>query len=136
MGIDINCSRCRHIEDKQVFYFRRELLDVLRNYLKQQNYEKELKYINWFYQYETDDIERVLTITEEEKAEAIQSLEEKELNGLFFWIFLEEEDIITPYQAGRFIKTYEKIKHLMDRKFLNLSILYHCYTKGYNLECW
>lgn len=136
MGIDINCSCCRDIEDKQIFSFRRKLLDILRIYLKEKNYEKELKYIHWFYRYEEDDEERVLTITEEEKKEAIQLLEEKELDGLFFWIFLGQEDIIRPTQAGRFIKTYNKIKHLMDEKFYNLHTIYHCYQKGHTLQCW
>lgn len=136
MGININCSRCTNIEDKQTFFFRRKLLDILRKYLKEQNYEKELKLIHWFYREEKDDEERVLTITEEEKTEALELLKEKELDGLFVWIFLDEDDTIRPYQAGQFLKTYNKIKHLMDEKFYNLHIIYHCYNKGHNLECW
>ena len=136
MGININCSRCKNIEDKQTFSFRRKLLDILRKYLKEQNYEKELKLIHWFYREENDDEERVLTITEEEKTEALELLKEKELDGLFFWIFLDEDDTIRPYQAGRFLKTYNKIKHLMDEKFYNLHTIYHCYNKGHDLECW
>lgn len=136
MGININCSSCTDVEDKQTFFYRREFLDILRKYLKEQNYEKELKYIHWFYREEEDDEERVLEITEEEKKEALELLKEKELDGLFFWIFLDEESIITPYQAGRFLKTYDKIKHLMSKKFYNLFIIYHCYKKGHYLECW
>lgn len=136
MGIDINCSCCDEIEDKQIFSFRRKLLDILRTYLKEKNYEKELKYIHWFYREEEDDKDRVLTITEEEKTEARELLKEKELDGLFFWIFLGQEDIITPYQAGRFLKTFDKIKHFMDEKFYNLHTIYHCYKKGHNLQCW
>lgn len=136
MGIDISCSRCNEIEDKQIFFFRRKLLDILRTYLKEKNYEKELKYIHWFYREEEDDKDRVLTITEEEKTEAIELLKEKELDGLFFWIFLGQEDIITPYQATRFLKTFDKIKHLLDEKFYNLHTIYHCYKKGHNLQCW
>lgn len=136
MGIDIHCSCCDEIEDKQIFSFRRKLLDVLRKYLKEKNYEKELKYIHWFYREEEDDKDRVLTITEEEKTEAIELLKEKELDGLFFWIFLGQEDIITPYQSTRFLKTYNKIKHLMDETFYNLNTIYHSYKKGHNLQCW
>lgn len=136
MGINIHCSCCDGIEDKQTFSFRRKLLDILRKYLKEKNYEKELKYIHWFYREENDDEERVLTITEEEKTEAIELLKEKELDGLFFWIFLDEDDTIRPYHARRFLKTYHKIKHLMDETFYNLHTIYHCYNKGHDLQCW
>ena len=138
MGIDIYCSHCTNIEDKQIFFFRRKLLDILRTYLKEKNYEKELKYIHWFYREEEDDKDRVLTITEEEKTEAIKLLTEKELDGLFFWIFLGQDDIITPYQATRFLKTFVQIKHCMEKneRFYNISIISHCANKSHILNCY
>ena len=136
MGIDINCSCCEGIQDKQIFSFRRKLLDALREYVKNENYEKELKYLNWLVRYDEEDKDRVLSITDEERIEAKELLKEKDLDGLFFWICLEEEDVITPYQAGRFLKTYDKIKDYIHERFLNLSIIRHCYGKGHKLICW
>lgn len=138
MGIDISCSKCPSFEGKQIFSYRRQLLDALRKYLSvnKETHEKELKYINWFYREEDDDNERVLTITEEEKTEAKKLLNEKDLDGLFCWTFLDQEDIITPYQAGRFLKTFKKIQPYFNEKFLDLNILTHCYYKNHNLQCW
>tara|TARA_X000000950_G_C13539157_1_gene506867 strand:- start:236 stop:412 length:177 start_codon:yes stop_codon:yes gene_type:complete len=54
-----------------------------------------LKLINWLYREDEDDEERVLTITDDEKQKALQQLEENKLDGLFCWIFLEQEDYIS-----------------------------------------
>lgn len=86
MGIEIYCSVCKNIEDRQSFSSKRKLLDLLRKYLREQNFKKELKYIHWLYREDQDDKDRVLTITEEEKLEAKELLAEKKLDGLFFWI--------------------------------------------------
>ncbi len=59
------------------------------------NHELELKLINWLYREDEDDEERVLTITDDEKQKALQQLEENKLDGLFCWIFLEQEDYIS-----------------------------------------
>ena len=127
---------CDEIDDKQIFSSRRKLLDALRKYVKAKNYQKELKYLNWLVRDDEEDEDRVLTITEEERIQAKELLKEKDLDGLFFWICLEEGDIITPYQAGRFRQTYVKIKDYLDEKFYNLGTLRHCYVKGHRLETW
>ena len=91
MGIDVYCKQCKRWLGKQCFSYRAELLDALRAYLKEnkENHELELKLINWLYRYEEDD--------EEQKAK--EQLREHKLDGLFCWIFLEEEDYIPYYTA-------------------------------------
>ncbi len=138
MGIDVNCKQCHKWLGKQCFCYRAELLDALRAYLKnnKEKHELELKYINWFYREEYDDEERVTTITEEEKTRAKQELRQNKLDGLFCWIFLEEEDFISHQTAARFLDSYDIIKEFMKDGFLDLGILTHAAHYKHNLECW
>ena len=138
MGIEIYCSVCKNIEDRQSFSSKRKLLDLLRKYLREQNFKKELKYIHWLYREDQDDKDRVLTITEEEKLEAKELLVEKKLDGLFFWIRLDNESIITPYQATRFLKTFVQIKNCMEKneRFYNIGIISHSANKSHILNCY
>ena len=87
MGIDVYCKQCRRWLGKQCFFYRAELLDALRAYLKEnnENHELELKLIHWLYRYQEDDEERVTTITEDEKQKAKEQLREHKLDGLFCW---------------------------------------------------
>ena len=96
MGIDITCTSC-NFEGKQCFSSRRELLDALRKYLvaHRQTHRVELDYVNWIYREEEEDEHRLEYISEEKKIEARKLLREKELEGLFFYISLEEEDHIS-----------------------------------------
>lgn len=137
MGIDINCEDCK-FEDKQCFSYRRELLDALRAYLKKnrENHELELKYINWFYRDIKDDEERVLTITHEDEQKAIQLLQEKKLDGLFCWIFLQQQDYISYTTAEEFLESYKKIKSFIKDRFIDLNILAHAAQNKHNLKCW
>jgi hypothetical protein len=137
MGIDINCEDCK-FEGKQCFSYRRELLDALRAYLKKnkENHELELKYINWFYRDIKDDEERVLTITHEDEQKAIQLLQEKKLDGLFCWIFLQQQDYISYTTAEEFLESYKKIKSFIKDRFIDLNILAHAVQNKHNLKCW
>ena len=139
MGIDINCTHpnCR-FEGKQCFCYRRELLDALRAYLKDRELDhiQELKLVNWFYRDDTDDENRVTEITEEEKTIALQLLREKNLDGLFCWTFLGQEDYISHQAAQRFLDTYSIIKNYMKDGCLDLSILAHATKNKHNLQCW
>lgn len=137
MGINVNCADCT-FEAKQCFCYRRELLDALRAYLKEnkENHEIELKYINWFYRYEEDDEERVVDMTEEEKEEAQKLLCEKKLDGLFCWIALTEESYISYTTARRFLETYAIVKDFMKERCMDIDILQHAAYKKHNLQCW
>lgn len=137
MGINVNCSDCT-FESKQCFCYRRQLLDALRAYLKEnkKNHEIELKYINWFYRYDEDDDERVEDMTEEEKEEAQKLLREKNLDGLFCWIFLTEESYISYTKARQFLVTYVIIKDFMKERCMDLDILQHAAYRKHNLQCW
>ena len=137
MGINVNCCNCS-FEGKQCFSYRRELLDALRAYLKEnkKNHEMELKYINWFYRYEEDDEERVEDITEEEKESARKLLREKKLHGLFYWIDLTEESYISYTEARAFLVAYVIIKDFMKERCLDVDILQHAAFKKHNLQCW
>ena len=99
-------------------------------------HEIELKYINWFYREEPDDKNKVLNITDEEKEEAKRLLKEKNLDGMFFWIFLHQEDYIHYTQAQKFLQTFDIVKGYMTERFLDYNILYHAASKKHNLECW
>ena len=157
MGIDLTCvhKKCG-FTGKQCFCYRRELLDALRRFLKknletlqqetlqQEKSEQEkslqevsllLKFINWLYRDDDDDKDRVLEMEDEDRDSAIKLLKEKELDGLFVWINLEEEDVIGPSKAQSFIKAYKIIKDYMKGNFLDLSILLHAAT-GHTLKCW
>lgn len=141
MGIDINCTNenCG-FEGKQCFEYRRKLLDALRDYLMvdEITYQKELKYVNWLYREEDDSY---MNITEEERNMGYEELKKKELDGMFFYIFLTEESMITSTQAMKFKKTFDKVNSFFYRKdsrFLDLHIIQHaCRGKGkHNLQCW
>ena len=157
MGIDISCvhKNCG-FTGKQCFCYRRELLDALRRFLKknletlqqetlqQEKSEQEkslqeasllLKFINWLYRDDEDDKDRVLEMEKKDRDSAIELLKKKELDGLFVWINLEEDDVIHPYQARSFLKAYKIIKDYMKGNFLDLSILLHA-ARGHTLECW
>ena len=157
MGIDLNCihKNCG-FTGKQCFCYRRELLDALRRFLKknletlqeetlqQVKSEQEkslqeasllLKFINWLYRDDEDDKDKVLEMEKKDRDSAIELLKKKELDGLFVWINLEEEDVIRPYQAQSFIKAYKIIKDYMKGDFLDLSILLHA-ARGHTLQCW
>ena len=137
MGIDIYCNQCKKWLGKQCFSYRAELLDALRAYLKdnKENHETEFKLINWLYREEDDDDERVLTITEDEKKKALEQLEKNKLDGLFCWIFLEEDDYISYSKAKKFLESYEIIKSYMKDGFIDLNIFTHAVHYKHNLEC-
>ena len=139
MGIDINCcnENC-DFEWKQCFVYRRQLLDALRAYLMEDEstYQKELKFVNWLYR---DEDESYSNITEEERNIGYEELKKKNLDGMFFYIFLTYESIITYSDAQRFLKTFDKVKSYMDDDFfLDLDIIEHAFDgKGFhNLKCW
>lgn len=137
MGIDINCKSC-NFEGKQCFSSRRELLDALRKYLvaNRQTHKVELDYVNWIYREEEDDEYRLEYISEEKKIEARKLLREKELDGIFFYISLEQEDYISYYSAREFAKTYSKIRPFLTKDITDLYVLRHAVSKKHNLECW
>lgn len=137
MGIDINCKSC-NFEGKQCFSSRRELLDALRKYLvaNRQTHKVELDYVNWFYREEEDDEHRLEYISDEKKIEARKLLREKELGGLFFYIFLEQEDYISYFNAREFAKTYSKIRPFLTKDISDLYVLRHAVSEKHNLECW
>ena len=137
MGIDINCTSC-NFQGKQCFSSRRELLDALRKYLvaKRQTHRVELDYVNWIYREEEEDEHRLEYISEEKKIEARKLLREKELEGLFFYISLEEEDHISYLNARDFAKTYSKIRPYLNKDITDLYVLRHAVCEKHNLECW
>ena len=141
MGIDINCcnENC-DFEWKQCFVYRRQLLDALRAYLMEDEstYQKELKFVNWLYR---DEDESYSNITEEERNIGYEELKKKNLDGMFFYIFLTEESIITCHQAKKFIETFEKVKSFLcfdSSRFLDARIIKHAYNGNgkHNLRCW
>ena len=120
--------------------YRRKLLDALREYLiaDESTYERELKYVNWLYREEDDSYRN---ITEEERNMGLEELKKKELDGLFFYIFLTEGSMITYSQAVKFKKTFDMMNSFFYRKesrFIDLDFLKHAYCgKGnHNLQCW
>ena len=137
MGIDVYCKQCKRWLGKQCFSYRAELLDALRAYLKEnnENHELELKLIHWLYRYQEDDEERVTTITEDEKQKAKEQLREHKLDGLFCWIFLEEEDYIPYYTAEKFLESYAIIKDFMKNGCLDLDMLQHAKYNKHTLQC-
>ena len=138
MGINIYCTQCEALQDeKQCFSSKRDLMDALRRYLvkNKDTHEIELKYINWFYREEDDDKYRVLNITEEERKEAKRLLNEKNLDGMFFWMCLDEDSHIHYTQARDFFKTFQIVKSFMTERFLDSNILYHAASKKHNLKC-
>lgn len=137
MGIDIYCEQCKKWLGKQCFSYRRQLLDALRAYLKENKKEHELefKYLNWVYRYEEDDPERVLMMADEEKQAARQQLRENKLDGLFCWIFLEEEDYISYTTAQKFLESYEIIKRFMNEEFIDFNIFTHAAHYKHGLQC-
>ena len=137
MGIDIRCTKC-DFQDKQCFIYKRQLLDALREYLKKNKNQHplELKFINYFYRNEEEDKERVLHMEYEEKKEAIKLLNENELDGLFVWINLEQEDYISVYKAMRFLKAYDKVGEFMKDGFMDYCILKHAEDNEHPLQCW
>ena len=137
MGIDINCTSC-NFQGKQCFSSRRELLDALRKYLvaHRQTHRVELDYVNWIYREEEEDEHRLEYISEEKKIEARKLLREKELEGLFFYISLEEEDHISYFHAIDFAKAYVKIRPYLNKDITDLYVLRHAVSKKHNLECW
>jgi hypothetical protein len=137
MGIDISCTKC-NFQDKQCYIYKRELLDALREYLKKNKNQHplELKYINYFYRYEKDDKERILHMEYKEKKEAIKLLQENELDGLFVWINLGQEDYISVYDARRFLRAYDKVKEFMKDGFMDYCILEHAEENNHPLQCW
>ena len=139
MGIDVYCTypNCK-FEGKQCFCYRRELLDALRAYLKnnEKNHQVELKYVNWFYREEYDDEDRVTEMSEDERKNARELLREKNLDGLFCWTFLQEEDYISHETAQRFLHTYNIIAPFMKKGCLDCSILSHAAHNKHNLQCW
>ena len=181
MGIDISCRRCG-FQDKMCSASRKQLLDALREYLKEKNrtaireqekveafhqiledrgtkkqltlpYEVEniigaflgtsslcietgiqLKYVNWMYRDDSDDAYRVLTMTEDEKNDATSLLKKNKLDGLFCWIFLQEEDYISTYTAEKFQETFQIVKNFVQGRFLDLNIIEHAIYKQHSLE--
>lgn len=141
MGIDIYCTnRDCSFEGKQCFVYRRKLLDALRDYLTadESTYERELKYVNWLYREEDNSY---MNITEEERHMGLEELKKKELDGLFSYIFLTEESMITYAEAVKFKKTFDKMNSFFyskESRFLDLHIIKHAYRgKGnHNLRCW
>lgn len=137
MGIDINCTSC-NFEGKQCFSSRRELLDALRQYLvaRRQTHRVELDYVNWIYREEEDDKHRLEYISDEKKIEARNLLKEKELDGIFFYICLDEEDYISYFAARNFATTYSKIRPYLNKDITDLYVLRHAVSKKHNLKCW
>jgi hypothetical protein len=138
MGIDIYCAHCHEWLGKQCFSYRRELLDALRAYLvsKKATHDTELEYVNWLYRDEDDDKHRVVDITDEKRTQAKKLLKEKNLDGLFCWTFLQEDDYITWPTAKRFIESYKIIKDFMkDRTFIDGNIFAHAVSRKHNLRC-
>ena len=137
MGIDVHCNEC-DFEGKQCFVYKRLLLDALRRFLKNnaEKYPLELKYINFHYRYEEDDKDRVLEMTEKDQESARDLMKENGLDGLFVWIDLQQDDYISVYRAIRFLKAFDMIKHCMEGRFLDYSILAHAASKGHSLQCW
>jgi hypothetical protein len=137
MGIDINCLGC-DFTGRQCFCYRRELLDALRTYLKdnKEKHELELKYLNWFYRNEKDDEDKVTQISETEKTDAIKKLRENKLDGLFCWTFLSQEDYISHEEARDFLTTYHIIEKYMKDDCIDLLILEHAAEEKHNLESW
>lgn len=141
MGIDINCTnRNCGFEAKQCFVYRGKLLDALRDYLMadESTYERELKYVNFLYREEDDSY---MNITEEERNMGLEELKKKELDGLFFYIFLTEGSMITYSQTVKFKRTFDKMNSFFyskESRFLDLDFIKHCYCgKGnHNLQCW
>ena len=78
-------------------------MDALREYLTadESTYERELKYVNWLYR---EEDESYMNITEEERNMGLEELKKKELDGLFFYIFLTEGKMITYSQSVKFKK--------------------------------
>ena len=107
-------------------------------YLKknEKNHHVELKYVNWFYREEYNDEDRVTEMTEDERKTARDLLREKKLDGLFCWIFLEEEDYISHQTAQRFLDTYYIISPFMKNGCMDCSILSHAAHNKHNLRCW
>ena len=140
MGINIHCTnRNCNFQGKQCYVYRRKLLDALREYLMadESTYKKELKYVNWFYR---EDNEDYMNITKEERDMGYEELKKKELDGMFFYIFLTEECMITYTEAKKFKTTFEKVHSFFYAKtsrFLDIDIIKHAYCgKGnHNLQC-
>jgi len=138
MGIDIYCAnrKCK-FQGKQCFCYRRELLDALRAYLKEnkETHQLELKFVNWYYREEEDDEDRVSEMCRDERIKANELLREKKLDGLFCWTFLKEGDYIDPQTARRFLETYSIVKKFMKDGCLDVSILAHAAHNNHGLEC-
>jgi len=139
MGIDISCTHPKcNFQGKQCFCYRKELLDALRAYLKknEENHKVELKLINWFYREDDDDEDRVTEMPEDERKNALELLRQKKLDGLFCWIFLQEEHYISHQTAQRFLDTYSIISSFMKERCLDCMILSHAAHNKHNLQCW
>ena len=59
----------------------------------------------------------------------------KKLDGLFCWIFLEEDDYIPYYIAEKFLESYAIIKDFMKDGFLDLDMLQHAKYNKHTLDC-
>ncbi len=96
----------------------------------------QLKYVNWMYRDDSDDADRVLTMTEDEKNNARSLLKKNNLDGLFCWIFLQEGDYISTYTAEKFKETFQIVQNFVQGRFLDLNILKHAINKQHSLESW
>ena len=135
MGIDFCCTEC-NFDSKMCFASKRQLLDALREYLKEHEstHAVELKYINWFYRDIEEDTEKVVSITDDEKNQARTFLKEKNLDGLFCLICTGEEGSLSYTDAVRFRKTFNIVKKHIQGRFLDSDIICHIGSKKHTLQ--
>lgn len=135
MGIDFRCTVC-DFHSRMCFASKRQLLDALRQYLKEHesSHVVELKYINWFYRDVEEDTEKVVSITEDEKTQARALLKEKDLDGLFCLICTGEEGFLSYTDAIRFRTTFNLVKKYIEGRFLDSDIICHIGYHKHTLE--
>tara|TARA_X000000950_G_scaffold168746_1_gene205961 strand:+ start:666 stop:1037 length:372 start_codon:yes stop_codon:yes gene_type:complete len=118
------------------FSTKRQLLDALRQYLKEHesSHIVELKYINWFYRDIEEDTENVVSITDDEKYQARTLLKEKNLDGLFYLISVGEEGFLSYTDAIQFRTTFNIVKKHIQGRFLDSDIICHIGSTKHTLQ--